>query len=207
MKKEEFYSYIENIKFAEEFKNEREGLYIDWETDPKKMDLMQLHGVDVFKPFLESGSALIKYSVEFVKISEFQRPSEELFGRYLDRSYVELYKLIKKGVKLIPPATIRRYTSEDGEVHMPILTRPVNLCDGCHRLRLSQALNIEKIPILIIDVPDKFTFNKTKWDIECDEKNIILTHKEQIKKISLPLKDFVGMYNSSLNYAFWFQLK
>lgn len=201
MTKEQFDSYIENMKVAEELKNCWKEIQIDWETDPAKIDLLRLHNGDMFKRFIEPGVD-IRLRVEIVKMSRLSGRFGGLFDCDLIR-YVELYKLIKKGTKMIPPISMRFYPVEDGEARIPNLL-PIDICDGSHRMHLCHCLNIEEIPILIIDIPSMYTFSRAKWDIECDEKNIFLTHKEQNKSFSLSLKDHHGTLDSSGNYVFLF---
>jgi len=182
MTKEDFYSFIENTKTAEKFKDEWQDLQIIWETDPANMDLSKLASGEL----IPNSEAI--QSVEIVKMADIRQNTRELFEADSMR-FVELYKLIKKGTKLIPPIVRQSYSVIDGEIHKQELKHPIQLTDGEHRLRLCRHLNIEEIPILIIYEPYTYSFSKTKWDIDLCGENIKLTHKEESKSFSLPLKN------------------
>lgn len=202
MTKEQFDSYIENMKVAEELKKCWKEIHIDWETDPEKINLSQVASASMFESYIKENSDNVKYSIEIVKMEDIQQNSAELFGIDFMR-FVELYKIIKSGIKIIPPLVTKGYSILDGEICLPSHSLPIICSDGEHRVRLCRHLDIKDIPILIVYKLEKYVFTKTMWDIECDGLNIILSHKEIDKSFTIPLESYSCVPNIDGNYAFY----
>lgn len=199
MTQDEVKTYIDNLGAVERMKSNLDNLQIVWETDVNKIDLSVLAS-DPKIPNVPGTMLKIEW-VETSLIKDFGY-SSEIFKEGSIERFVELYKLIESGVKIIPPLVIRDLKFVDGEIKETEQQKSIPISDGAHRLLLSKHLNLAKIPVLVAEIPYKHFFSKSMWDITYNESTIELTQKSGEKKCSLPLANSLGRLTESGDYLF-----
>lgn len=199
MTQDEVKTYLEDLGAVERMKSNLDNLQIEWETDVDKIDLTVLSsnpkipnipGTQLKIEWIEIPYSMdVDYSKNMFVYGELER-------------FLGLYKLIERGVKIIPPLVIRDLDYVNGE---PTVKEQLNLgsiSDGVHRLILSKHLKLSRIPVLVAEFPSKHFFNKSMWNITYNENSIELTEKNGEIKFNLPLANSWGTLTESGDYLF-----
>lgn len=190
----EFEEYLENISVLDKFKASLPTLQIEWETDPN-VDLSVLAS-EVTIP--DPGTVR---HIEFIEMSRIEQAKQDLLNGDLIR-YLDLFKLIEQGVKIIPPLMIRSISFING-VQETIDAGLIHVSDGYHRVNLAKHLNLQTIPVLFIDQPYKYTFSRSKFEISATETELQLVDKDSRKMFVLELSNVYPGINPNGNYEFF----
>lgn len=149
---------------------------IEWETDIEKVDFAQLRNGGEFD------KAYIFVRNETVKLESEGKTFEELINTG-DHSYFNLFMLIERGMKIIPPFYVEEEFWIDGELRK----KPIYRGDGSHRERLASAYGFEEIPIFVFKENHgirHYLFTPDKWQFENRDGRLLA--KDGKKEILLP---------------------
>lgn len=138
------------------------GLQIEWETDPEKMQFQKLRSYDSLKDF---------FNLEILRIDQFNITNyllsspETLFTGSDNKSYIEMVEILMKGGKLIPPAVSEKYAIVDGQEEK--VETYVGINDGYHRATLANFMGQNVIPVVVFkQCANEYWFTPGKWNFE-----------------------------------------
>lgn len=202
MTKAEFEKYIENISVFERMKENLSTLKMEWETDVTKIDLSVL--ARSMNPIIPGTQFLIKW----VPAEKLQIEFKDFYTDGDTEQYIELYKIIKNGVKIIPPLSIRPINYIDcipqefdlaEEIEQ---SQFISVHDEEGQIKLAKKLKLKEIPILFAKIPYKIYFTKEKWELNCKNEILEFTHKTTREKKVFPLCICSPQYTASGDYLF-----
>lgn len=168
-------------------KEQIKNLIIDWEIDLVRMNFSDLrsHGLLNFD---------IKHKYQQVRLdtidisNEFLYYTKETFDLYFqDDGTRDLIDFIGKKNKIIPPLyeNALEYCGETFETRQ---LRPIHMLDGHHRAFVCFCSGLMKIPIVIVERVNKFSFPIDKWIFERTDKCFSAKSKNGEHRIELDNK-------------------
>lgn len=196
MTTEDFRTYIENHSAFERLQSKLPSLQIDWETDPN-VDLSVLAS-DIKLPDVPG----TRLKIETMDLDKIIHTAKDLFDGGSIERYTNLFKLIENGVKIIPPLMHRSIQFVDCEEVKESNNKPTPVSDGYHRLNLAKHIGLKEVPVLVVEMPYKYTFTKALWEVSCNEDKILLKRKETDAIFELPLANCFGRLTVSGDYLF-----
>lgn len=203
MEQQDFINYNSTLCVVDQLKSQGPAAFIgmEWEVDPAKMELSLLASAPIINPDLLRAPGT-EMKVEWViinSISSYSKPFDintpEL-GRFS-----QLYDLVLRGVKLIPPICIRTYRVRNGTKIKPD-NDSMYLTDGEHRLAVVKALKREVIPILYIDVIGSYVFDRKLYTADPVGDHLIFTNKDTGSIYKLALQDVYPEVDGSGDWVF-----
>lgn len=153
-------NYIEDIAVLERFKFNLSSLKIEWELDPD-IDLSVLASEPKY-PIVPGTVKTIKmFSIESVRNYS---GNKSLFNPGEIERFLELYKLIEEGAKIIPPLFQTSINFING-IPQYNESGNVSVSDGDHRVRLAKYIGLKEIPVLFIEIPHNYSFSRSSFEI------------------------------------------
>jgi hypothetical protein len=205
MTKEELDNYFEILDRYQQLISELKNMKIDWETDISKMDFSKLHNFYITDRYI-----IERFKIEYRKVDEIYynstRKTDLLNISYTEKKrYINLIKLIKDGIKIIPPSRTISHIMKDGKIIDVNGTE--HHCDGAHRIELSMHLGLEIIPFIISRYISEHRFTASKWLLNYDDEVLKLTERKNTRNvIELKMKYWI-FDESSDGESLLFRLK
>lgn len=163
-----FYDVNSRIRTIEKIKRAKEatgnGLRIEWETDPEKMQFEKLRSYNGMEEFFKQGILRID-EFDILKYCSSPESIEDLISNS-DPSYLEMINILLDGGKLIPPAVVEHYAIVDGQEKKVKSPGCISVNDGNHRVRLARVFGLEVIPVVVFKECSQYWFTPDKWKFE-----------------------------------------
>lgn len=135
----------------------KNGLKIEWETDPAKMEFCKLRSYQPMK---------VMFDAEVLRVEEYKIHESEYPDIFIGdiQSHMEMIDILMTGGKLIPPSRTEGYAIVDG---IETFVRPaVGLNDGSHRLNLAKYFGLDIVPVVVFKSFEGYWFTPEKWRFE-----------------------------------------
>jgi len=187
MTKKELDNFFKDLERIEHAKYILPNLKIEWETDIDKMDFLALRSYKLIPKLIDDHNKEFKsLSIEIIELDKYD--SGGLFTSYPGAlQFLNLIDLVESNIKIIPPTFDRPMQMVNGELNtMGELSRT----DGSHRIILSRIMGLTKIPGVVIETINKFTFSKSEWQFDYDDNNINVRNINNDKKFNFVLSDW-----------------
>lgn len=202
----DFYNFDSKLRFAEELQKRGAAAFgpLQFETDPEMINLSLLASAPIIDPEVLRADGT-RIHIENVPLADIHINTTFDVERELTR-YLALYDLIVSGSKIYPATVVRGYDVVNGEAREPVLSQPIHVCDGAHRLAICRCLSFETVPILFIDVVQHISYSRELFAAEPAEPGgrplINFVHKETGKVYSLDVSRVYPIVDSGLNWKF-----
>ena len=135
-----------------------ENLTINWATDPEEMQFGNLKSSSMFTnswKFLRMDKIKIEDTPNFGGVDLFQGVQESL-------RFIDLIELMASGEKIIPPIYVADVSFIDGVRS----EKNIEFSDGSHRIRIAQLLQLNEIPIVVMERVVSYVFTVDQWSFK-----------------------------------------
>lgn len=137
------------------------GLKIEWETDPEKMQFEKLRSYAEMEKIFESEILRI----DQLDVSDQDFYSMNIFTGSEAESYLDMIEILMDGGKLIPPIKCENYALVDGKEER-VMDTVGGVNDGYHRLTLSKYFGLNIVPVVVFKSLSSYWFSPGKWEFE-----------------------------------------